>query len=158
MSNPEPRNTESQTRAQATPANAAAASEDEGAPKPPRSVALIFTQSTLLLEAVAAFCAVLATWGLQRVGQADISSGLLWGGGAALVLLLAWAAGQQKKRWGRWLGSALQVPMLVAGIVVPTIAVIGVVFLVIWLTAVRLGTRLDRERAERDAAAAAPGE
>lgn len=124
------------------------------ATKPPRPVLLTFTQSVLFLQAVAAFCALLATWGLQRVGIAEVSAGAMWGAGAAFILALVWAASRQRERWGRWVGWFLQLPMIVAGLVVPAIAVIGVVFLAIWITGVRLGTRLDAERAERDLAAA----
>ena len=64
----------------------------------------------------------------------------------------------QKKRWGRWLGWVLQAPLLLAGLVEPAIAIIGLIFLGLWIMALRLGGRIDRERAERDAAAEAAAE
>ena len=117
--------------------------------RPPRSAALVFTQATLGLQSLAALFAVLATFGLGRAGVVDIPAGLLWGGGLGLVLALGYATGQQRKPWGRWLGWFLQLPMLLAGLIVPAIAIIGVMFLGIWILALRLGGRIDRERAQR---------
>jgi hypothetical protein len=125
--------------------------------RPQRPATLVFTQTTLLLQAFAALFAVLTLWGLARAEVVDVSPAALWGFGFGFVALLAWAAGQQAKPRGRAIGWALQLPMLVAGLVLPAIAVIGLVFLAIWITGVRLGGRIDRERAER-AAAAASGE
>lgn len=128
--------------------------------KPQRPATLVFTQTTLLLEAFVALFAVLTLWGLARAGQVDVSPAALWGLGFGFVALLAWAAGQQGKPRGRVIGWVLQAPMIVAGLVLPAIAVIGLVFLAIWITGVRLGGRIDRERAERLAAEATsdPGE
>ena len=126
---------------------------DAPAAKPPRSAALVFTQSVLLLEAFVALFATLVAWSFAHNGLIDAAPGWVLGGGVALMLLLGYASGQQKKRWGRLLGWILQAPLLLAGLLLPAIAVVGVVFLVIWIMGVRLGGRIDRERAERDAAA-----
>ncbi|WP_062309967.1 DUF4233 domain-containing protein [Demequina rhizosphaerae] len=120
--------------------------------RPQRPATLTFCQAVLALQSLAAFFAVLVLWGLDRAGEIDIPGGLLWGGGLGLVVLLGYAVGQQRKRWGRWLGWALQVPMLLGGFIEPTIAIIGGTFLVTWIIGLRLGSRIDRERAERAAA------
>jgi hypothetical protein len=122
--------------------------------KPQRPATLVFCQAVLMLEAFAALFGTLVAWSFARNGLIDASPGWVLGGGVALIVALGYASGQQKKRWGRALGWVLQVPMLVAGLLVPAIAVIGVVFIAIWITGLRLGGRIDRERAERDAAAA----
>ncbi|WP_062465619.1 DUF4233 domain-containing protein [Demequina maris] len=116
-----------------------------------RPATLIFCQAVLALQSLAAFFAVLVLWGLDKAGEVDLSGGLLWGGGLGLVVAFGYAAGQQSKRWGRWLGWALQVPMLLAGFIEPTIAIIGGTFLLTWIIGLRLGSRIDRERAERAA-------
>ncbi len=121
--------------------------------RPERPATLVFTQALLALQALAAIFAILLVFGLSRGGQVDAPGWLLWGCGIPFVLLLGYAAGQQSKRWGRWLGWALQVPMLAAVLVEPAVAIIGVIFLGLWITALRLGGRIDRERAERAAAA-----
>ena len=130
------------------------ADENQPMPRPQRPATLTFTQSILALEAFVAIFAMLLLWGLGRAGEVDAPAWLVWGGGIPFVLALGYATGQQRKRWGRWLGWALQAPLLAAGLVEPAIAIMGVIFLGLWITALRLGGRIDRERAERDAAAA----
>jgi hypothetical protein len=133
-------------------------SQDTPAPaKPQRPATLVFTQAVLMLQAFAALFATLVAWSFARNGLVDAAPGWMLGGGVALMLALGYASGQQKKRWGRVLGWILQVPMLIAGLIIPAIAVIGVVFLIIWIMGLRLGGRIDRERAERDAAASGEG-
>lgn len=117
--------------------------------KPQRPATLTFTQAVLALQGLAALFATLATWGLARTTEVSLSAGWIWGGGLVLMVALFYIAGKQKQRWGRIAGWVLQVPMILAGIVVPTIAVIGVMFLVLWIMGLRLGGRIDRERAER---------
>lgn len=119
------------------------------APRPQRPAALVFTQAVLALQAFAALFATLLVSGLDKAGAVSVPAGVTWGGGLALVLLLGYAAGQQKKRRGRWLGWFLQLPMLVAAIIDPAIAVIGAMFVILWIMALRIGGRIDRERAER---------
>ncbi|MFW2513648.1 DUF4233 domain-containing protein [Demequina sp. SO4-13] len=123
--------------------------------RPQRPATLVFTQSVLALQAFVALFATLVAWSFARNGLVEAPAGWVAGGGAALMVMLFYAAGKQKKRWGRALAWVLQVPMLVAGLLVPAIAALGVVFLMIWIMALRLGSRIDRERKERDEAAAA---
>ncbi|WP_062072944.1 DUF4233 domain-containing protein [Demequina sediminicola] len=117
-----------------------------------RSAALVFTQAVLLLEAFCALFATLLLWGLARGGLIDAPVPWILGGGLVVTLLMAWASGQQSKSWGRPLGWAMQVPLLLGGFLDTAITVIGVVFLAIWIMGLRLGTKIDRERAEFDAA------
>jgi hypothetical protein len=49
-------------------------------------------------------------------------------------------------------GSVAQVLVLAAGVVMPMMAVVGAVFVIMWVVALRLGGRIDRERAAWDAA------
>jgi hypothetical protein len=69
--------------------------------------------------------------------------------------MLGYAAGQQKKPWGVWLGWVLQAPLILGFFIDPAITIIGVIFLALWIAALRIGGRIDSERAERDAAVAA---
>lgn len=127
----------------------------DGAVKPQRPATLTFTQAVLGLQALAVLFATLVTWGLSRTTEVTLSTGWIWAGGTVLMVALFYVAGKQKERWGRFAGWALQAPMIVAGVIVPAIAVIGVMFLVLWIMALRLGGRIDRERAERIEAEAA---
>jgi len=119
------------------------------APKPQRSALVIFTQTTLLLEALATFFATLVTWGLGRAEVVDVSPGLVWVAGSALAAAFALASARAASRWGRWLGWALHVPLIAGGLLVPTIAFVGIMFLAVYGIGVRWGARIDRERAER---------
>jgi hypothetical protein len=126
-------------------------------PRPQRPAKLVFTQAVLGLQAFGALFATTFVSGMANAGAVKASFGAIWGLGLWLVVMLGYAAGQQKKPWGVWLGWALQAPLILGFFIDPAIAIIGVMFLVLWITALRLGGRIDRERAERDAAAAAPG-
>lgn len=132
--------------------------EVPAAPKKQRSAALVFRQTVLLCEAFTMFFATLLGFGLVRGELVDIPLGVVVGGGLALSVLMGWAAGVQAKPWGVWLGWAMQVPLLAAGVVDTAITIIGVVYLIVWIGGVRLGNRIDRERAERDATAADAGD
>lgn len=124
------------------------------AARPQRPAKLIFKQAVLGLQALAALFAATFVAGMANAGAVEASAAAIWGLGLWLVVMLGYAAGQQKKRWGEWLGWALQAPLILGFLIDPAIAIIGVMFLALWITALRLGGRIDRERAERDAAAA----
>lgn len=124
----------------------------EPAPRPQRPALVVFTQTTLLLESLTTFFATLVTWGLGRAGTIDVSPGAVWVGGAALASAFAFASARATARWARVLGWLLHVPLIAAGVLVPAIAFMGVLFLGIYALGVRWGSRIDRERAERAAA------
>lgn len=126
---------------------------EEPRARPQRSARLVFTQAVLGLQAFATLFAATFVSGLANAGVVTASQGAIWGLGIWLMLMLGYAAGQQKKRWGVWLGWVLQAPLIAAYFIDPAIAIIGVMFLALWITALRLGGRIDRERAERLAAA-----
>jgi len=106
-----------------------------------------FTQTTLVLEAVLVFFATLVAFGL-RVAEPAV----VWWVGGALSVLLVLLSGFVTRPGGYAAGSAAQVLVLLGGIVVPMMWVIGGIFVVMWVVSLRLGGRIDRERAEYDAA------
>ncbi|MBC7297513.1 MAG: hypothetical protein H5T82_01275, partial [Demequina sp.] len=55
------------------------------APRPQRPAIVVFTQTTLLLESLATFFAMLVTWGLGRADIVDVSAGSVWIAGSALA-------------------------------------------------------------------------
>lgn len=122
---------------------------DVSPPRSPRPATLVFTQTVLVLQALAALFATLVGHGLSRAGEIDPPVGWVWAAGAILIAALVVASGLQRGTPGRILGWLLQAPMLVAGLVVVEVAVIGAMFLGLWIIALRLGGRIDRERAER---------
>ena len=109
-----------------------------------RSARRQFAATILVLEAFVVVFAGLVAFGLREVDPAVIGIG-----GGALVLSLVLAAGILRRPGGYVVGSVLQVAMLATAFAVPMMIVVGLIFVALWVTALRLGGRIDRERAER---------
>lgn len=115
-----------------------------------RSARRQFAATILVLEAFVVGFAALVAYGLRAADPA-----VIWGLGGGLSLSLVLAAGVLGRPGGYVVGSVLQAAVLAAGLVVPMMWVVGGVFVLLWVVALRLGGRIDRERTEREAA---PGE
>jgi hypothetical protein len=102
----------------------------------------------LLLEAIVLG---LSTPVLISVESVDTARALWIGLGLTVACLVA--AGLLRRPWGYWLGWAIQVAAIVLGFQVGAMFALGAVFLALWITAVRLGRTIDRDRA----AAGGPG-
>jgi len=111
----------------------------------PRSAKRQFAATILVLEAFVVGFAALVAFGLRLA-----PSGVVWGAGAGLGVALLVTAGLLRTRAGYVLGSVLQVPVLVIGLLVPMMFVVGGIFVLLWVVALRLGGRIDRERAARE--------
>jgi len=116
-----------------------------------RSARRQFTATMLVLEAFVVLFATLVAHGLRAA-----PAGSVWALGGALAVSLVLAAGVQGRPGGLVVGSVLQVPVLLGGLLLPPAAapamvVVGVVFVALWIASLRLGGRIDRERAERTA-------
>jgi hypothetical protein len=61
------------------------------------------------------------------------------------VLLLS--SGLLGRPGGYWWGSLLQVAVVATGVVLPTMLGVGLLFTGLWVAALVIGTRIDRERA-----------
>jgi hypothetical protein len=96
----------------------------------------------LLLEAVVLG---LSTPVLISVESVDTGRALWIGLGLTVACLLA--AGMLRRSWAYWLGWAIQVAAIALGFEVGAMFALGAVFLVLWLTAFRLGRTIDRDRA-----------
>jgi len=117
----------------------------------PRSARRQFAATILVLEAFVVGFAALVAFGL-RVAEPAV----VWGVGGALALSLVLAAGVLGRPGGYVVGSVLQVAVVAVGVAVPTMLVMGGIFAVLWVVALRLGGRIDIERRARDASADAP--
>jgi hypothetical protein len=106
-----------------------------------------FTQTILVLEAVLVFFATLVAYGLRLTDPTAI-----WWVGGSLSVVLILLSGMMSRPGGYLAGSIAQVLVLAGGIFVPTMFVIGGIFVILWVVALRLGGKIDRERAEYDAA------
>lgn len=136
-------------------------SKDQPAPgdriKPKKSALVQFTSTTLLLEVFLVIFATLAVWGLRNseFGRGPLqieSSAAIWALGGVLAVVLLILSRAQGSAAGRAAGTVAQLPVLAMGLLVPMMFLVGGVFVVLWIYALRLGTRVDRERAEYDAA------
>lgn len=116
--------------------------------KPPRSAKRMFASTVLALEAFVVLFASLAAYGLRAV-EPMVILGVGLGGFALCVL----AAGMLRSAVGYALGWLIQAGLIVAGILVPELRVhllaVAVTFTVIWVVSLRVGARIDVERAER---------
>jgi uncharacterized membrane protein (DUF485 family) len=96
----------------------------------------------LLLEAILVFFVVMVAYGLRV-----LPTGLVFGGGAALVALLLIDGRLVRRPVGVWIGWALQGALVALGILLPLMYFIGAVFLAIWVYCFVTGRRLDRRKA-----------
>jgi Protein of unknown function (DUF4233) len=85
------------------------------------------------------------------------------GGGLAIcALLLSGLVGRPRMGWALWAGSVLQALVIAAGVVVPAMYALGVIFAALWVTGIwlaRYHERTPNERTPRpDTAAAEPAE
>jgi len=96
----------------------------------------------LLLEAVVLG---LSTPVLISVESVDTARALWVGLGLTVACLLT--AGLLRLSWAYWLGWAIQVAAIGLGFEVGAMFALGAVFLALWITAVRLGRTIDRDRA-----------
>ena len=107
----------------------------------------VFAATVLSLEAFVVLFASLVAFGLRLADPGAIA---VVGGTVALAALLA--AGLLRTQAGYVLGWAVQAWLLLSGLLIPAMYVVGGVFALLWVVGLRLGARIDRERAERLAA------
>ncbi|UZN04819.1 DUF4233 domain-containing protein [Cellulomonas sp. S1-8] len=115
--------------------------------RPKRPAKPQFTQATLMLEAFLVGFATLVAYGLRVAPPATV-----WTLGGVTCVVLILLSGYVGKPGGYVAGSVAQLAVLAFGVLVPLMFVVGGVFVVLWVVALRLGGRIDRERAEWDAA------
>ncbi|MFB9378270.1 DUF4233 domain-containing protein [Kineococcus gynurae] len=99
--------------------------------------------TTLLAEAFVVFFATLVA---ARLSEVEQNTALIAGG--VLLLLCLLCAGMLRSPRGYAFGWVLQVLIVASGFVVPVMFAVGLGFAVIWFFAVRIGDRIERERAE----------
>lgn len=107
-----------------------------------------FASTMLVLEA---FVVVFATLAASRL-LPDVPSGDIWLVGGVLALTLVVLSRTVARPGGYIAGSAVQVPFLAGGLVIPLMFPVAIVFIALWVVSLWLGAKIDRERAEYDAA------
>jgi hypothetical protein len=117
-----------------------------GMPKKRRSTKVMFASTVLLLEAFVVLFGTLAVFGLRRN---DFPPALILSVGIGLCLVFILTCAVLSKPWGVGLGWILQLVLILAGIVEPTMYVVGLLFALSWWYGIRTGIRIDREAAQR---------
>jgi len=69
-------------------------------------------------------------------------AGGVGGGLAVCALLLGAVVGRPGMDWALWAGTALQVLVIAAGVVVPAMYTLGAIFAALWITGIWLARRL----------------
>ncbi len=85
----------------------------------------------------------------------EVDTGVAVGIGVGLTVACVVVAGLVRRPVGLQLGFVVQAAAIALGLLVPTMVVLGLVFLGLYTAAYVLGGRIDREKAEREAAYAA---
>lgn len=107
-----------------------------------RSASESLLSIALTLEAVLVFFIVMVAFGLKL-----LPNPVVFGGGAALVVLLLVAGRLAGGPVGVWIGWVLQVALIALGILLPLMYFIGAIFAAIWIYCFVTGRRLDRRKA-----------
>jgi len=139
--------------------SAASGSGEAGQTWKRRSARHTFASTVLVLEALVVTFATLGAYGLRAAPAAVVWS---VGGGLALVTMLLPAT--LRRPGGYLAGTVVQGLVLAGGVVLlaapvdaggflaGTTLAVGAIFAALWVVALRLGGRIDREKAEWDAA------
>ena len=108
-------------------------------PRKKRSMLRRLLSSVLVFEAIILILAVPVAVTIQHLNH-GVAFGV--GGGLALVaIVLAGLIG--RGRWALIAGTVLQFLIILAGIEVPALYVLGVVFLVLWFGGIRLANKVE---------------
>lgn len=108
--------------------------------------------ATLLAQAISVFFGALVAWRLADAQGDDRSTTYLWGGVAIAVLCVV-AAGALRGPAGVALGWLAQVMTLAAGVVLPAMIAVAIIFGLLWWLCLSQGRRMDALTALRDAEA-----
>ena len=104
----------------------------------------------VLGSAVLAMESILMGFALLLAKDDHGSQALLVGGAIAILMILT--AGLLKKRTGWILGSILQIAMIAYALVVPSLLIMGVIFLGLWVAAIVVGRKGEAIRRAHTAA------
>lgn len=119
-----------------------------GMKKKARSIKVMFASTVLTLEALVAFFATLATFGLNMRAALSIKI-LIWVIGLIVALTAVASPAFLKKPWGYGLGWAIQAILILWGIFLPAMFFVGACFAIAYWYGLHAGDRVDRENVER---------
>lgn len=105
-----------------------------------------FTSMILVLEGVLVLFAALTAYGLRSADPA-----VVWTVGGVMFVVLVLLSRLVTAPGGYVAGSVAQLLVIACGFVIPLMFALGLLFAVLWFVSLRLGARIDRERAAFDA-------
>jgi hypothetical protein len=108
--------------------------------------------TVLGMEAVVVALCIVPAIALEHV-RGGVAGGI--GGGIAIVaILLAGFVGRPRAGWALVAGSALQLLVIAAGVVLPVMYVLGVIFAALWGTGIWLARKWEASDAARSVTSA----
>ncbi|WP_400998623.1 DUF4233 domain-containing protein [Agromyces sp. GXQ0307] len=124
-----------------------------------RSVRESLASIVLTFEIVVVFLAALVIWGLSREdgGAFGLPTWVPLAAGGVVILGLVVTIPLLRYEWAYVLGWALQVLLILSGLLNPAMFVVGALFGGMWAYCMIVGARIDRARAAAAAADAEPG-
>ncbi len=96
----------------------------------------------LAAQSVIVFFGALVAWGIGSAEKAGAATAYLWVGSAVAVLCVV-AAGLMRTAYGVTLGWLIQVGTLAAAVIVPLMALVGLIFGGLWVVCLVQGHRID---------------
>ena len=120
-------------------------------PRPKRPAKPQFTSMILVLEGVLVLFAALTAYGLSAAGVISVEPAALWTVAGVLFVVLVVLSRLVTVPGGYVAGSVAQLVVIACGFVIPLMFALGLLFAVLWFASLRLGGRIDRERAAFDA-------
>ncbi len=95
--------------------------------------------TVLIMEAIVIGLAIPVAIVLEHANRG--LAGGVGGGLAVCALLIGGVVGRPRMGWALWAGTVLQVLVIAAGVVVPAMYVLGVIFAALWVTGIWLARR-----------------
>lgn len=124
---------------------------------PRKSAKVQFATLTLQLEAFVVLFAAFALHGLrnssyERGPLVLDSTAAMWVVTGVLFVVLLVLSRMVGSEAGYVAGTAVQVPVLAMGLLLPMMFLVGAIFVAMWVASIKIGGRVDAERAAYDAA------
>jgi hypothetical protein len=110
--------------------------------------------TVLIMEAIVIGLAIPVAVVLEHANRG--LAGGIGGGLAVCAVLIGGVVGRPRMGWALWAGTVLQALVITAGVVVPAMYVLGVIFAVLWVTGVWLARRHEPANPQPQPSAPAP--
>lgn len=106
-------------------------------------------------QSIVVFFGALVARAVAAAGSDVDRSGAYLALGTGLAILCVLAAGSMRRPWGVALGWLVQAATLASAVIVPMMAVAGLIFLALWVASLLKGSRVDATDAQRAASESA---